>query len=126
MFYTVQFKFGISSAKVVNVQASSPEEAIKIGGKNLGLVIDPTDYFFDQSNLIEAIPTGEEKDPHWQVVIKSVAPGEYIKRKADAKTVYIKGAYDRATKSFECTDVEDINRHVYIKADKPVFIGFTY
>jgi hypothetical protein len=58
--------------------------------------------------------------------LKNVKPGEYIKRKADAKTVYIKGAYDRSTKSFECTDTEDMNRQVYIKADKTVFIGFTY
>lgn len=61
-----------------------------------------------------------------QINIKSVKQGEYIKRKADAKTVFIKGAYDRATKSFECIDTEDMNRQVYIKADKPVFIGFTY
>lgn len=61
-----------------------------------------------------------------QTTIKAVKSGEYIKRKADAKTVYIKGAYDRTTKSYECTDTEDMNRQVYIKADKPVFIGFTY
>lgn len=61
-----------------------------------------------------------------QAVIKTVKQGEYIKRKADAKTVYIKGAYDRSTKSYECTDTEDINKQIYIKADKPVFIGFTY
>ena len=61
-----------------------------------------------------------------QATINTVKPGEYIKRKADAKTVYIKGAYDRASKSYECTDTEDINRQIYIKANKPVFIGFTY
>lgn len=60
------------------------------------------------------------------VTIKSVKPGDYIKRKEDAKAVYIKGAYDRASKSFECTDTDDINRVIYIKADKTVFIGFTY
>jgi hypothetical protein len=61
-----------------------------------------------------------------QVTIKAAKPGEYIKRKADAQAVYIKGAYDRATKSFECTDANDMNRQIYIKADKPVFVGFTY
>jgi hypothetical protein len=61
-----------------------------------------------------------------QITIKAVKQGEYIKRKADAKTVYIKGTYDRSTKSFECTDTDDINKQIYIKADKPVFIGFTY
>jgi hypothetical protein len=61
-----------------------------------------------------------------QVTIKAVKQGEYIKRKADAKTVYIKGTYDRSTKTYECTDTDDINKQIYIKADKPVFIGFTY
>jgi hypothetical protein len=60
------------------------------------------------------------------VTIKSVKPGDYIKRKADAKTVYIKGAYDRASKAFECTDTDDMNRVIYIKSDKTVFVGFTY
>ena len=58
--------------------------------------------------------------------LKSVKSGEYIKRKADSKAVYIKGAYDRTTKSFSCVDVEDICREIFIKANKPVFIGFTY
>jgi hypothetical protein len=60
------------------------------------------------------------------ITIKNVKPGDYVKRKADAVKVYIKGAYDKTTKSFELQDVEDINRFVYIKADKTVFIGFTY
>ena len=53
--YTVQFKHGISGAKVVNIEADSAEQALKIGGKDLGLVIDRTDPFFDQSHLIEAV-----------------------------------------------------------------------
>jgi len=60
------------------------------------------------------------------IIIKNVKPGDYVKRKADSKAVYIKGAYDRTTKSFELVDVEDINRIVYIKANKPVYVGFTY
>lgn len=60
------------------------------------------------------------------ITLKSVKPGDYVKRKADSKTVYIKGAYDRTTKSFELQDTEDMNRFVYIKADKLVYVGFTY
>lgn len=60
------------------------------------------------------------------ITLRNVKPGEYIKRKADSKAIYVKGAYDRASKSFSCTDVEDICRYVFIKASKPVFIGFTY
>jgi hypothetical protein len=61
-----------------------------------------------------------------QAKLSTVKPGEYIKRKAESSTVYIKGAYDRATKSFSCTDTNDICREISIKANKPVFVGFTY
>ena len=60
------------------------------------------------------------------ITLKNVKPGDFVKRKADSKAVYIKGAYDKTTKSFELTDTDDINRSVYVKSDKIVFIGFTY
>ena len=60
------------------------------------------------------------------ITLKNVKPGDFVKRKADSKAVYIKGAYDKTTKSFELQDVEDISRFVYVKSDKIVFIGFTY
>lgn len=69
-----------------------------------------------------ALEEGEAKP----VALKNVKSGDYIKRKADSKSVYIKGAYDRATKSFSCVDVDDMNKELFIKADKLVFIGFTY
>ena len=60
------------------------------------------------------------------IALKNVKPGDFVKRKADSKAVYMKGAYDKTTKSFELVDVEDINRVVYIKASKLVYVGFTY
>jgi hypothetical protein len=60
------------------------------------------------------------------IILRSVTKGDYVKRKSDSKAVYIKGDYDRTTKSFELVDVEDINRVIYIKANKPVYVGFTY
>jgi hypothetical protein len=60
------------------------------------------------------------------IILKNVKPGDFVKRKADSKAVYIKGAYDRTTKSFELIDTDDINKVVYIKANKPVYVGFTY
>ena len=61
-----------------------------------------------------------------QATLSAVKPGDYIKRKENAKTIYIKGSYDRATKSYSCIDVEDMNKEIFIKANKLVFIGFTY
>jgi len=61
-----------------------------------------------------------------QQAIRDIKAGEYFKRKADAKSVYVKGHYDRATKSFSAIDTEDTSREIFIKATKPVFVGFDY
>ena len=59
-------------------------------------------------------------------MIKELKKGEFLKRKADAKEVYIKDYYDRASKSFCCIAYSDINNWVFIKANKKVFVGFTF
>lgn len=58
--------------------------------------------------------------------LRNVTKGDYVKRKLDSKAIYIKSDYDRTTKSFCLVDVEDISRCIYVKADKPVVVGFTY
>lgn len=58
--------------------------------------------------------------------LRATAPGEYVKRKPDAKTVYIRGAYDRATKTYSLTDAQDMNREIFLKPGTIVYIGFTY
>jgi hypothetical protein len=60
------------------------------------------------------------------VTIKAVKQGEYIKRKVDAKAVYIRGEYCKASKAYSCIDASDINKEILIKGDKLVFVGFTY
>ena len=61
-----------------------------------------------------------------KVPMRAVSKGEYVKRKADATTVYIRGDYDRASKSYSLTDCDDMNREIFVKANKRVFVGFTY
>lgn len=60
------------------------------------------------------------------ITLRNVKPGDFVKRKSDSKAVYIKGDYDRTTKSFELVDVDDINRCIYLKGNTQVFVGFTY
>ena len=60
------------------------------------------------------------------VAIRDIKPGEYFKRKPDAKTVYVRGHYDPATKAFSATDFNDVCREIFIKASKPVFINFDF
>ena len=61
-----------------------------------------------------------------KTAIKNLKKGEFIKRTETAQRVYIKGDYDRATKSFSCIAYDDINQEIFIKADKVVFYGFTF
>lgn len=60
------------------------------------------------------------------IALRNVEPGDFVKRKADSKAVYIKCYYDRTTKSFRLVDVDDINRCIYLKGNTQVVVGFTY
>ena len=60
------------------------------------------------------------------VLLRNIRRGEYVKRTPTAKTVYVRGGYDLATKSYSLTDCDDMNREIFVKANKVVFVGFTY
>jgi hypothetical protein len=60
------------------------------------------------------------------IAIRNTKPGEYIKRKPDAAAVYKRGHYVPGLKAFSCIDCEDINREIFIKANRAVYVGFTY
>ena len=61
-----------------------------------------------------------------QKAIKDVRLDEYFKRSKDAKKVYVRGAYDRSEKDYSCYEFEDINKVIFLKGDKKVWIGFTF
>lgn len=56
------------------------------------------------------------------IQLKDVKQGVLIQRKLDSKTLYVKNHYDRASKSYSLTDIEDINREIFIKANTLVYI----
>jgi hypothetical protein len=58
--------------------------------------------------------------------IKALKKGEYFKRKADAKTVFVRGNYVRETKRFAACDFDDICRYVYLRPDTLVVVGFDF
>ena len=60
------------------------------------------------------------------IQMRDVKPGEYFKRKPDAKAVYVRGHYDKSSRSFSATDFDDICREIFIKASKPVYVGFDF
>lgn len=58
--------------------------------------------------------------------VKQAPKGEYVKRTADTKKVYIRGDYDAGTKRYSLVDTEDMNREIFLKGNTPVFVGFEY
>ena len=58
--------------------------------------------------------------------LRDVKPGEYFKRKPDARAVFVRGAYDRSLKRISATDFDDFCRELFIKPDAIVFVGFTF
>ena len=64
-------------------------------------------------------------DPTIPQPLKTLPAGEYFKRKADAKTVYIKGAYVGGG-DWEAIKADDISAGILLKGKTLVFAGFTY
>ena len=54
------------------------------------------------------------------IEIQNVAKDDYFIRKIGAKQIYQKGPYCRTNKAWECTDVQDFNKYLYIKKGKKV------
>lgn len=58
--------------------------------------------------------------------LRKVKRGDFFKRTETAKTVYIRGEYDRESKRFSCLCFDDMNREIFLKANTRVFVGFDF
>ncbi len=58
--------------------------------------------------------------------LRDLKNGDVFKRKADSKSVLVKGHYNHCDKTFTCHHFDDINREVFIKASKEVFTEFEF
>ena len=62
--------------------------------------------------------------------LKELKPGAFFTRKpVDAPTekqVYVRGAYDRAQKKYECTSWADTSRCIYLKGETEVYTDFIF
>lgn len=58
--------------------------------------------------------------------VEKIKLGEYVRRKADAKTTYVRGIYDAAAKRYSLSDTDDMNRVIYVKRGTLLHVGFTY
>lgn len=62
--------------------------------------------------------------------LKDLKPGAFFTRKPieepKENQVYLRGAYDRAQKKYECTNFGDMNKVIYLKGETIVYQGFTF
>lgn len=58
--------------------------------------------------------------------IELVKQGDFFKLKETAKKVWVRGAYCRINKAYECQNFDDISDFKYLKKGKEVFIDFEF
>jgi hypothetical protein len=58
--------------------------------------------------------------------LKDLRPGEFFKKSPTARTVYVRGHYERTDKRYYFSDAEDMNREGSAKGSTRVYAGFTY
>jgi len=61
-----------------------------------------------------------------KICLADLKKGEVFKRKENAKTIFIKGHYDRGSKTYSASDTLDMNREIFLKGSTVVFTGFDY
>jgi hypothetical protein len=66
------------------------------------------------------------KDPEGYYLLNQIPKNEVFKRKDTAHDVYRKNHYNRREKDFSCSSQYDANKEVFIKANKLVYVGFTF
>jgi len=64
------------------------------------------------------------------IALRHLNVGDLVKRKANAKAVYVINHRNKATKArpaeYSLSDYEDMNREIFLKEDTIVYTGFTY
>lgn len=79
---------------------------------------------FEADQVIEQVEAVEVVEA--VTTINDIKQGEFFKRRESTNRIYEKGAYCRTNKAYECINVNDINKVIYIKSKKPIFIDFEY
>ena len=61
-----------------------------------------------------------------RVLLHEVKPGDFVKRKPDAKTVYVRGHFLRGENRYALSDFDDVNREIFLDRKTPVYIDFIF
>ena len=76
-------------------------------------------------------PTTKERlNKDFIMMLKDIKKGEFFTLKAitepNENQVYVKGDYDRTTKTYSCHKFSDINAERFFKSNKLIFTSFTF
>jgi hypothetical protein len=70
----------------------------------------------------------EDGDTVQAIALRHLNTGDLVKRKPNAKAVYVINHRNKATKTrpaeYSLSDYEDINREIFLKEDTIVYTGF--
>lgn len=61
-----------------------------------------------------------------RVPLHEVKPGDFVKRKPDAKTVYVRGHFLHGENRYSLSDFDDVNREIFLDRETPVYIDFIF
>ena len=74
--------------------------------------------------------TTDNGDDVQAIALRHLNVGDLVKRKLNAKAVYVINHRNKATKTrpaeYSLSDYEDMNREIFLKEDTIVYTGFTY
>jgi len=72
----------------------------------------------------------EDNDTVQAIALCHLNVGDLVKRKPNAKAVYVINHRNKASKTrpaeYSLSDYEDMNREIFLKEDTIVYTGFTY
>jgi hypothetical protein len=67
-------------------------------------------------------PTGST-----ETTARQVKSGEFVRfRDTDTAPVWVRGGFDRASKTFAFSKADDMNHEAFVKGSRKCFVGFTY
>ena len=74
--------------------------------------------------------TTDNGDDVQEIALRHLNVGDLVKRKPNAKAIYVINHRNKATKTrlaeYSLSDYEDMNREIFLKEDTIVYTGFTY
>lgn len=99
----------------------------KAQGKNRPMPIEPTTVNYQKGNTPDSVASWQASHGMTGTFVSSVKKGELVRfRDSDSAPVWVRGDYDRASKTFAFHLYDHVNHERFAKGSRVVFVGFTF